>query len=179
MIITIAGTAGSGKSSVAKLLAKKLNLKHYSVGDFRREQASKIGLTLYEYNKLGEKKAFTDNIADEWQETLGKNEKEFIIDGRLSFHFIPHSYKIFLDADEKVRAQRIFGDTRKTEQFKSFEEALDKVQKRQESDKTRYIKYYKINPFDYKFYDLVVNTTNMSVEEVINFILEKIHLNKN
>jgi len=35
MIITIAGEGGSGKSTVARILAKKLDYKHYSTGDLR------------------------------------------------------------------------------------------------------------------------------------------------
>ena len=46
MIITISGIAGSGKSTVAKLLAKKLNCKHYSVGDFMRQIAKEKNIPL-------------------------------------------------------------------------------------------------------------------------------------
>ena len=60
MIITISGKPGSGKSTIAKILAEKLKLKHYSAGDFRREKAKKLCLSLEEFNKLGEKKDFTD-----------------------------------------------------------------------------------------------------------------------
>ena len=36
MKITISGKAGSGKSTIARGLAKKLELKHYSIGDLMR-----------------------------------------------------------------------------------------------------------------------------------------------
>jgi cytidylate kinase len=39
MIITIAGTVGSGKSTVGRIIAKRLGLKHYSIGDLMREMA--------------------------------------------------------------------------------------------------------------------------------------------
>ncbi len=39
MIITIAGMPGSGKTTVAKILADKLNLKRYSMGDLRGKMA--------------------------------------------------------------------------------------------------------------------------------------------
>ena len=39
MKISIAGMHGSGKDTIADLLAKKLNLKRYSVGAFRRKMA--------------------------------------------------------------------------------------------------------------------------------------------
>ncbi|NIO22939.1 MAG: AAA family ATPase, partial [Candidatus Aenigmarchaeota archaeon] len=72
MIITIAGQAGSGKSSVAEFLAKRLGFKRYSMGDLRRKAAYERGMTLAEFNKLGEKDDFTDRFVDELQEKLGK-----------------------------------------------------------------------------------------------------------
>jgi CMP/dCMP kinase len=174
MIITLSGSAGSGKSTVADELSKKLNLKRYSVGDFRREKAEQLGFSLHEYNKMGEKNDFTDKDADEWQSDLGKKKDNFVIDGRLSFYFIPDSFKIYLDADEKIRAERIFKDKRKTEQFLSYEESLKKLRERQKSDERRYKKYYGINPFEKRLYDLVIDTSKISVDEVINIIIKKL-----
>ena len=143
MIITISGSEGSGKSSVGKLLAKKLDYKHYSVGDYRRKLALDIGVDINELNKLGETKDFTDKGPDEWQTKLGNTEDNFVIDGRLSYYFIPNSFKIFLDADEKVRAERIFKDHRKSEKYTSVENAVSELRKRRESDKNR-LKHYLI-----------------------------------
>ena len=53
MKLTLSGKPGSGKSVVADILAEKLNLKRYSVGNYRREMAKKRGMTLAEFNKLG------------------------------------------------------------------------------------------------------------------------------
>ena len=57
MIVTISGTPGSGKSTVGKLIAKKLGLKHYSIGNLMRSMAKEKGLTLGELGEL----AKTDN----------------------------------------------------------------------------------------------------------------------
>src|SRR4030067_215399 len=115
IIITIHGQAGSGKSSISKLLAKRLRYKHYSVGDLRRQIAKKHGIPLTELNKLGEKHDWTDRGPDELQQELGKKEDNFVIDGRTCFFFIPHSFKVYLHADIKVRAKRVLKDERKAE----------------------------------------------------------------
>ena len=52
MIIAISGKAGSGKSTVAKLLASKLRLRHYSIGDLMREMAKEKERQMLEYCKL-------------------------------------------------------------------------------------------------------------------------------
>ena len=60
MIITISGSAGSGKSTIVVMISKKLNIKRYSVGDFRRNLAKEKNITLEQLNKIGEKEDFTD-----------------------------------------------------------------------------------------------------------------------
>ncbi|MCX6797924.1 MAG: AAA family ATPase [Candidatus Falkowbacteria bacterium] len=60
MIISISGNHGSGKSTIAESLADKLNWPRYYMGGLRRAAAKKRGLTLAEYNKLGEVDPKTD-----------------------------------------------------------------------------------------------------------------------
>lgn len=96
MQITITGLSGSGNSTVAKLLAKKLNYKHYSAGDFRRQLAKERNLTLMELNKLGEKESWTDIEADKISEKIGNKEKNFVMDAKVGFHFVPNSVKIIM-----------------------------------------------------------------------------------
>jgi len=119
MIITICGQAGSGKSSIARVLAKRLGYKHYSMGDMRRKMAAERGITLAEFNKLGEKEDFTDREVDEYQAQLGKKEDSFVVDGRTSWYLISQSVKVYLIADIKSRAKRVFRDERSVERFKT------------------------------------------------------------
>lgn len=171
MIISISGSAGSGKSSVATLLSQRLGFKHYSTGDIRRAMATKMGLTLKEFNALGEKEAFTDKEVDDYQRELGKKEDDFVIDGRLGFHFIPHSVKIFLDADLRVRAQRVFKAFRKDEHFKDVEQAMQEIEKREQSDIRRYQKYYGINHFEKKQYDYILDTSIKTPQQIVEEIV--------
>lgn len=173
MIITIAGLPGSGKSTTAKAIAQKFNLKHYSVGDYRREMATKRGITINELNKLGETDFSTDKEADDWQKSLAK-EDDFVIDGRLSFFFIPDSIKVFLKVTAEEAGRRIFKEKRENETFKDLNDAIENIKTRQSSDIKRYKKYYKINPFEEKQYDIVVDTENLSIEEGNKKVIEEI-----
>ena len=173
MIITISGLPGSGKSTVAKAIAKRLNLKHYSVGDFRREMAARKGITINELNRLGEEDFSTDKEADDWQKKLEK-EDNFVIDGRLSFFFIQNSIKVFLKVKPEIAAERMVKQKRKYEKFRNVEEAVKRNKQRQESDIKRYKEYYNINPFDEKHYDIVIDTTNLSIEESNQKVIEEI-----
>ena len=174
MIITISGKAGSGKSSVGTLVAKKLGFKYYCIGDLRREVAEKKGISLEELNKLGEKDPSTDLEPDRFAEEKGKKEDNFVMVGRTSFHFIPKSIKFFLDVEPKTGAERIFNHQRNDEKYNNLDEAIEKIRKRHESDKIRYRKYYGLDVFNKKNYDYVVDTTNLTIREVADKIIEKI-----
>ena len=74
----------------------------------RREKAKQRGLTLAEYNQLGEIDPETDKEVDQYQRELGEKKDNFIIDGRTSWYFIPHSFKIYIDVEAQEGAKRIF-----------------------------------------------------------------------
>lgn len=168
MIIAISGLPGSGKSTVGKILAKKLGYKFYSMGDMRGKMAMDRGLTINELNKLGEKEDWTDKIVDEYQKELGVKEENFIIDGRLSFYFIPHAYKIFLTVDPEEAAKRVFADPRPDEKkVANVKEQNKAMQKRVMDDEKRYKKYYNVSFTKEKNYDLVIDTTKLSLDEVV------------
>jgi cytidylate kinase len=178
LIITIYGHPGSGKSSVAKELARRLGLTHYSVGDLRRRIARERGMTIDQYNRLGETTDETDREADEYQVRLGREEDEFVIDSRLGFHFIPQSFKVRLDVDPRVGAERIFearrGEQQAERRYRSVDEVLRGNEARNVSDRKRYHMYYGINPEDADHYDLIVDTTDKTIDEVADCIIRGI-----
>jgi cytidylate kinase len=174
MIIALGGKAGSGKSVVAKLLAKKLKFKHYSMGDFQREIAKQRNISIFELSKLEEKDPSIDKEVDNFQTSLG-NEDNFVIDSRLGFHFIPKAKKIFLDADFEVRARRILNDNTRKEDNKNLKKAKENIKQREKSEITRYKKYYNLNPYDKKNFDSIIDTTNSNPKAIVNKIISMLN----
>ncbi len=177
MIITISGNPGAGKSTVAKAVAKKLGYKHFSGGDFRRAIAEERGISLAELNKQDEKTGETDKIADERLERLGKMEDNFVIDTRTGFHFIPNSFKVFLDARPEEGAKRIAAQARKDEKYKSEKYGIRKIKERIKSDSFRYKKLYGINYMDKKNYDLWIDTTKIAADRIVEKIMKELDAN--
>ena len=178
MIITISGLAGSGKTTVGKALAEKLMYKFYDIGTFRKKMAAERGMTIEEFNKLGETESFTDKDADSYLENLGKTEDNFVVQGRLAYYFIPYSVKVFLNVSLDKAAQRIKKDSnnpeRNSESQHSPLEIIRRLSKdRDDSDKVRYKKWYGIENYrDPKHYDLVIDTSNITAEQVVQKIVD-------
>jgi predicted cytidylate kinase len=173
MKITISGKPGSGKSTVTRILAERLGLKVYSVGDFMRDMAKRRGMSLIGLSQLAERDRRIDEELDDRQIRL-RNEDNFVLNSRIGFHFIPDSVKVFLDVDIAKAAQRILHDKRKEESAKSIEEMELEIKTRMRSEQTRYSQYYGIDLYDRKNFDLTINTSNISAEKVAEKIIRHI-----
>lgn len=172
MIITISGKPGSGKSTIAKMIKEKYNLNHYSTGDFFRKRAKELGISFKELTELSKNERHHDIETDNWQKNLGKTEDNFVIDGRLSHKFIEKAIKIYLDVNKEVGALRIMQEKRDEEHALDKEHALKLWQERVNAEHERYDKYYQINIHDLSHYDFVLDTSNLSKEEVFEKVCE-------
>jgi predicted cytidylate kinase len=166
--ITISGLPGAGKSTIGKRLAEHYKIPFMTVGGFRRKMAMDMGMTIEELNELGEKEPWTDKIADTFQKELGTINGGFVFEGRLSWHFIPNSIKLFFIIKKQEAAERIFKNQRDSEKnFNSPKEIIDYNKNRCESDNKRYKEIYGIekvySPINY---DIIIDTTGLTEEEV-------------
>ncbi len=175
MRITISGYPGAGKTTVGKLLADHLGYKFYSVGDLRGQMAMDRGMTIDELNKLGEKEFWTDDMADQWQKKIGQTEDNFVMEGRLSFYFIPDSFKLFLTIDKTAAAERILKNQRPDEKpVSSVKEMKELIAERLEADRKRYQEYYGLDPSAKENFDFVMDTTHLTVEQIVAELIKRI-----
>ncbi len=178
MIITIAGLPGAGKSTIKNRLAEHFGLKAYSIGDMRGRMARERGLTIDELNTLGMEQDFTDREVDEFQKKLGETEDDFVIDGWLSWRFIPHSFKIFLTCTPEEAARRIFKDRKVNPHredeinYPDIETASKVIRERLEQTDARYQKWYGVHFRNQAHYDLVIDTTKTAANQVFAQIVE-------
>lgn len=179
MIITITGDLGSGKSTIAKKLSKKLGFKYYSTGSIFRSLAKKKKISLIELSKLAETdNKIVDKEIDDYQKNLGKKEDNFVLEGRLGFKFIPKSIKICLKVNEEEAAKRIIKNKRQDEQFSSIEQAVKELKKRRDSELKRYKKLYNVDIEQNSHFDYVIDTTKLNRNQVLKKVLEFINNKK-
>lgn len=177
-IITISGTPGSGKSTIARAISKEFNLNHLSAGDFVRQLAEERNMTLIELNKLAETDPSIDKEIDNRTKKLAKKDN-FVIDSRLAFHFIPDSVKVFVKCSDEVAAERIHRDTLNSlrsseDRISSLEDAVDSIKRRKISERKRYESYYNIDIDDESNFDIVIDTSNLGIQEGIDIAIEKV-----
>ena len=170
MIITISGTLGSGEKSVAMILAKKLKMSHHSGGKFIRNIAERKDIPLEDFTKMAEKDTSIDVELDHKIAEDGITKDNFILDAKLGFHFIPKSVKIFLDANFDERVRRKFMRDIRNELNVTQESVANKLRRIHESDKKRFLEKYNVDFTDPKNYNLIIDTTYLSLQEVADKI---------
>jgi predicted cytidylate kinase len=172
MTITISGNPGSGKSTVAKLLEKKLGIKYVYSGMIFRELAEKYNMTLEEFGKYCEENNEIDKELDSRQlEILKKGN--VILEGRLA-GWLAHrnnisAFKVAIVTDLNIRAKRIVNREKG-----SVETRKKEILERERSENNRYKKYYNIDLKDTSIYDIVIDSGDKSPEEILNLIIQKL-----
>jgi cytidylate kinase len=175
-IVTITGLPGSGKSSSADGVAKRLGYRRFSSGDFARQVAKNHGISIEEWNKKAETMPELDSEVDEAVRNAG-NEHGLVIDSRTAFHWIPDAFKVFLQIDPRVAAERTYThiqrEGRSSQTGNSVEEVYEKTLARIESEKARYLKLYNLNYMDESQYDLIVDTTKTDLATTVKKIADE------
>ena len=211
LIVAIDGPAGSGKSTIAKLVAKKFNFTYIDTGAMYRmitlyllenkisfDNLEKIQKILNEINlDMKEDKFFLNNVDVSLkirEEIINENvskvasikavrenlvnlqrkiasDKNVILDGRdIGTVVFPNAQvKIFLVASAEERARRRYNEFMEKKIEITYDEVLKSLKERDHLDSTR-----KESPLVKASDALELDTTNLKIDEVVNFISNEI-----
>ena len=170
--ITLSGELGSGKSTVANYLISKMPFRIVSAGLLFRQLAAKHGMSAKEFNEFIENDPKYDHYVDDTMAELGRTDEKIIFDSRMAWHFVPSSFKIYLYVDVDTATERIFNDKgRVSESYTDKETARQEIIDRRKSELLRYQNFYHCNLDDYSNYDLIVDTSHATRDEVNELIL--------
>jgi cytidylate kinase len=172
MIITISGNIGSGKSTIAKRLAKRLGYPTLDVGALRRAEAKRRGMTLAAFNTWAEKHPKAgDRAFDQKFSQTARRKRNIIVTGRMAYHFLPESFKVFLKVSAQEGARRTLANhSDRPNEFHAEIHLPSLVrlhQQRIRSDVRRYRKAYNVNILNLKQYDYILDTSRIPIPTVV------------
>jgi cytidylate kinase len=143
-----------------------MGFKVFSTGAIQRGIAAERGMSTYELNKYMETHPELDAEIDGRLVALSDMSENIIIDSRLAWHFVKDTFKAYLTVDPMIAAERVLRDDRGAENYSNVEEALRTLDARKKSETLRYSQKYGVDSFNLRNYDIVIDTSVMTPEEV-------------
>ena len=173
MLISITGRLGSGKSTVCKIMKERYGFEIYSTGTINREFARRLGISTL--NKRLNEDPSLDHEIDGTVTKLSEERKDdkLIFDSRMAWHFAKNTFKIFLTIEPMEAARRVMKDQRGAEErYTDVNDACDKLVERSRVERDRFVDIYGVDYYDYNNFNIVVDTTSRTPEEVVAIIME-------
>ena len=174
MLVTVSGLPGVGTTTVGRALAQRLELPYRSSGDIFREQAQAAGMSLADYGARAQQDAAIDKELDRL--TLEEARKgNLVLEGRLTGWLTKRNevpaYRVWLSAPLEVRLDRIAN--REGGVAPGLKE---RVTKREASERDRYLRYYDIDLLDTSPYDMDLDTSDNTPDELEELIVSEMTL---
>lgn len=163
IVIAVSGCPVSGKSTLAKELARIYGLRYVSIGMLFRKIAQERGVSLLELHKIAEQDHSIDVTIDNMciEEARKGN---VVLDGHLTGWILKDlaDVKIYVKASLNERARRLA-----EREGKSFEEALSEIKMREELNRRRYLTIYNIDINDLSIFNLIIDNTDLDFTDTL------------
>lgn len=174
-IISITGDLASGQSTVAKMLAEDLNFYLYRNGAYARELAVQQGMSISEFCEYLVGHPEIDRKIEKSATEYAKDHNNIVIDAKMGWYAVPESFKVYLKVDIDIAAKRAFADPnrKRSEDLPTLEAQKADMIKRAKGDLKRYFELYNVHRDDMSNYDFVLDTSNLTPEEVLKAIKEE------
>ena len=172
LIITVSGKAGTGKSTIARMIADEMELRYFYPPSIYREMSKEKGVVLEKLVENAERETDYEIEKKTFEEGLKGN---VVIDSRLSGFIMGGfaNFKIFVTCDTEKRIERVV-----ERDGISKEEASERIKKRDEIDTTKYKRLYAIDMEDTSIYDMVFDNSGSleDLQEKIKEIVNRINV---
>jgi len=163
-VVTLSGPPGSGTTTAARLVAAETGLKYVNTGAIFRDMARERGMTLNDFGKLANENPEIDLELDDRQVAIAR-AGGILLEGRLAGFMVRRAgisaVKVCLVAPREARMQRVSSRDRL-----DFHEAMRLSEEREADERTRFIEFYGYDLLDTSIYDLVLDSSLLSPEEI-------------
>ncbi len=164
--IIIGGLAGTGSTTVAKMVADELGFEHVYGGGIFRRLAKEAGQSLEQFMTELAGRPEQERAID--QQLLARAKTgSVVIESRVLAWLVgpqPPTHKVWLVCDLPERARRI-------NQREATEDAIERIQYREAIDLQRYRQLYDLDLTDQSVFDLMIETTTIPAAAVAQEVL--------
>lgn len=173
-IITIAGDHASGQGTLSDKLHERLGYEIYRNGQYIRQLAKSMGMSIIKFQEYLDEHEELDREIEKKASEYANTHDNLIIDAKLGWYSVPNSFKVYLKVNIDVAALRIFHDEKRrdTEKSNSIDEVKQKIVYRYNEESTRWFKTYGIKREDMSNYDLIIDTTHITPDEVCDEVIK-------
>jgi CMP/dCMP kinase len=169
--IAISGDLGSGKSTVASVLAQRTGGRLISTGMLQRSIAAKRGISTLQANLDAETDGSIDEQIDGMLLDEGRTGPPTIFDSRMAWHFVPSAFKVHIVVAPDVGAERIQNRSGSAvERYDNVDAARTAAEARAASEQARFLSKYQVDISRLSNYDLVIDSSDSSQEDIISLI---------
>lgn len=168
--VAISGDIGTGKSTLARLLSEKLNWEYISAGNYFRDWYKSKGMDVSKVYGIPEEED-RKMEADFKKEMVEKSDT--IFESRLA-GWLAKDYAETLKVLCIVEEKEAFKRVAKRDSV-PVEEAQRLSKQRAQDLVDKFNKLYGVSDYlDPKYFDLVINTTSLNPDQVLEKVLEKL-----
>jgi cytidylate kinase len=139
-----------------------------STGGIQRQLAKARGVTVLELNKLAETDGSIDQEIDSYLMNLP--DADLVVESRMAWHFVPNTLRVYLYVTDYEAAKRIIEARRSDEDYSEISDPIKHILARRRSEVLRFKKYYNVDIDDLLNYDVVVDTTFATPDDVVKEI---------
>ena len=168
--ITIGGLPGTGTTTACARLKDVTGLPYVYAGQIFRDMAKAHDMSLEQFGRFCESHPEMDRQLDARQLELLRGPA-LLLEGRMSAVLAHREglavYKVWFTCDPWVRAERIV-----EREGGDVEDRMAEMRRREESEKKRYWEYYQYDTGDLSVYDLVLDTTKLDPDGVVEAVVQ-------
>jgi predicted cytidylate kinase len=169
--VAISGDLGSGKSTVASVLAQRTGGRLISTGTLQREIAATRGISTLQANLDAETDESIDDQIDGMLRKEGQTGPPTVFDSRMAWHFVPSALKVHIVVAPDVGAKRIQNRTGSAvEQYDDVDTAQAAAETRAASEQARFLRKYQVDISRLSNYDLVIDSSDAPQGDIIALI---------
>ena len=169
-VITLSGMPGSGTTTAARLVAEATGFRYVNTGEIFRLMAQERGMTVNEFGKAANQNPEIDRELDARQVDIVR-QGEILLEGRLAGYMVKDAgvdcLAVWLQAPLEVRVRRVSGRDEL-----DFNQALKLDLEREHDEQQRFLEFYGFDLTQTSVYDLVLDSSVMSPEEIAEAIVD-------